>query len=196
LGSAEAARRGGGIGGGGSPGAASHDPVERIALGSSAGAKAAVEELNRVAEKRTPVSAKNPEGVIATPGLLVPGGSRTRRAPYSPWIAASAFGLLAMTIPVERMVRQAVDKKDRHFLDKPASLLVLFFRTDGAGARLPMRAYQGGGRRSRFGAKRKRGQAIENKRSREMPHFAPQMISRTYGEGAKRFHFASFRLAK
>jgi hypothetical protein len=34
-----------------------------------------------------------------------------------------------MTIPVERMVRQAVDKKDRHFLDKPASLPVLFFRT-------------------------------------------------------------------
>ena len=30
--------------------------------------------------------------------------SRSRRAPYGPWIAASAFGLLAMTIRTERIL--------------------------------------------------------------------------------------------
>ena len=36
-------------------------------------------------------------------------------------------------------------------------------------------------------AKRNGGQAIENKRSREMPHFAPSMISMAYDPGAKPF---------
>jgi hypothetical protein len=36
-------------------------------------------------------------------------------------------------------------------------------------------------------AKRNGGQVIENKRFREMRHFAPRMISRGYDPGAKRF---------
>jgi hypothetical protein len=39
-------------------------------------------------------------------------------------------------------------------------------------------------------AKRKRGQVIENKQLREMVHFAPPMISRTYDQRRKTARFA------
>jgi hypothetical protein len=46
------------------------------------------------------------------------------------------------------------------------------------------------GWRLRFHAKRKRGQAIENKQFCEMVHFAPVMISRTYDPRRETARFA------
>ena len=65
--------------------------------------------------------------------------------------------------------------------------MLLFFRTDRQG-RLAVSC--GPGWRLRFHAKRKAGQAIENKQLREMVHFAPPMISRTYDQRRETARFA------
>src|SRR6185437_5433118 len=84
--------------------------------------------------------------------------------------------------PVER---RGARQGSRLFLDEPAGRLLLFFRIEGE-------AELASHRRGRFWAfairaKRKRGQAIENKQSRETTDFAPPMISMAYDGDAKRF---------
>ncbi|HXE24268.1 MAG TPA: hypothetical protein VN637_05215 [Roseiarcus sp.] len=83
--------------------------------------------------------------------------------------------------PVER---RGARQDSRLFLDEPAGRLLLFFRIEGE-------AELASHRRGRFWAfairaKRKGGQAIENKQFREMVHFAPPMISMACDRDAKR----------
>ena len=103
------------------------------------------------------------------------------------WIAAVPAGGESA-----RFRRRGARRKKRHLLDESGSLFYCFpelaarplasHRTPGGRVRR-----RTGSRRSRFAAKRKRGQAIENKQSREMTDFVPPMISRTYDQAAKRF---------
>jgi hypothetical protein len=86
---------------------------------------------------------------------------------------------------------RAKPQDNRHFLDGPASGLLLFFRTSGQapGPRgsVPFSRPWGLWRKTGKSAKRNGGQAFENKQFREMPHFAPPMISMTCEPSAKPF---------
>ena len=72
---------------------------------------------------------------------------------------------------------------NRLFLDGPAGHMLLFFRTNGKAGP----PFHGAGVAPAIRAKRKWGQAIENKQVCEMAYFAPPMISMAYGRLAKPF---------
>jgi hypothetical protein len=85
---------------------------------------------------------------------------------------------------------------NRLFLDGLAGVCYCFSELTARPARRFMRA----GMALAIHAKRKGGQAIENKQLREMVHFAPPMISRTYDQRRETARFArrkeSFRFCR
>jgi hypothetical protein len=85
--------------------------------------------------------------------------------------------------PVER---PGARQDNRLFLDGRACVCYCFSELTAR----PARRFMGPGWRLRFHAKRKGGQALENKQLREISPFAPPMISRTYDQRRETARFA------
>jgi hypothetical protein len=77
----------------------------------------------------------------------------------------------------------APGKTNDFFLDEPAGVGYCFSELTSKVAPCVSRGPRPG--RVAILAKRNGGQALENKQFREMPDFAPAMISKTYGQAAK-----------